>query len=164
MAQCTAKSKRTGERCKANAVTGSDKCYHHGGATPVKHGLYSKYSKAKLAGLVNELKDNPALTDIKEHVALMFALLLKKLETMQDEISDDDIHNLSNLAEKTTKAIERWYKVNYGVKYILQVEQVQVLVNQVVHIIREEVGDESIVKRIAARLLDISVPGYGGSN
>src|ERR1700728_4485283 len=30
MAQCTGKSKRTGERCGAQAITGSTKCYHHG--------------------------------------------------------------------------------------------------------------------------------------
>lgn len=30
MAQCAAKTKRTGERCKGQAVTGSDKCRMHG--------------------------------------------------------------------------------------------------------------------------------------
>lgn len=156
--QCTAKSKRTGERCKAQAVTGSDKCYHHGGATPVKHGLYSKYTKNRLATLIAELKDNPALTDIKEHVAFMFALLLNKLENMQDRFTDEDIQHLSTLSERITKAIERWHKITFGEKYILQVEQVQILVNQVVHIIRQEIKDESVIERIANRLQNLRLP------
>jgi len=42
MAQCTAKSKRSGEQCRKRAVNGSTKCHMHGGKTPSKHGGYSK--------------------------------------------------------------------------------------------------------------------------
>lgn len=69
--QCTARSKRTGERCKAQAMKGKDKCRMHGGSTPVKHGLYSKYTKGILADRIEELKNDPALTDLREHIALM---------------------------------------------------------------------------------------------
>lgn len=49
--QCTAKSKRSGERCRGAAVKGSDKCRMHGGKNPgapigngnaKTHGLWAK--------------------------------------------------------------------------------------------------------------------------
>ena len=43
--QCTAKSKRSRKQCKRGSTPGKDKCYIHGGKTPIKHGLYSKYPK-----------------------------------------------------------------------------------------------------------------------
>lgn len=36
--QCEAQSKRTGERCKAHAINGTGKCYHHGGKLAVRDG------------------------------------------------------------------------------------------------------------------------------
>lgn len=49
--RCTAKSKRSGERCQMQAMTGRNKCHIHGGKTPEKHlnhhqtpgSMYSKY-------------------------------------------------------------------------------------------------------------------------
>ena len=32
--QCSAKSKRTGKRCRANSMSGKRVCYHHGGMSP----------------------------------------------------------------------------------------------------------------------------------
>jgi len=32
--KCRAKSKRTGQRCRANAIRGRELCYHHGGRSP----------------------------------------------------------------------------------------------------------------------------------
>ncbi|TDA64505.1 MAG: hypothetical protein D9V47_13800 [Clostridia bacterium] len=153
--QCTAKSKHTGQQCRAYAVNGTDKCRVHGGMTPIKHGLYSKYTKAKLGALIAELRDNPALTDIKEHVAFMFALLIKKLEAMQERFTDEDISHLTTLSEKITKAIERWHKVAFGEKYILQIEEIQTLINQIVVIIRQEVHDPATVERLAKRLQEV---------
>lgn len=56
MAQCKAKSKRSGERCRRYAMNGREVCYMHGGKTPVglalpqtKTGLYSRYLPAKLS-------------------------------------------------------------------------------------------------------------------
>ena len=46
---CKAKSKRTGQRCRARAVRGMQVCYHHGGKSRrglshpnFKHGYYSR--------------------------------------------------------------------------------------------------------------------------
>jgi len=155
--QCTAKSKRTGERCKAQAVRGKDKCRMHGGSTPVKHGLYSKYTKGILADRIEELKNDPALTDLREHIALMTALLTDRLEA-NPQLTEETAQGLITIAEKLTRAIERWHKVTYGEKFILQVEQVQTLIEQITVIIRQEVQDAEIVERIARRLQGVKLP------
>ncbi len=150
--QCTAKSKRTGERCKAQAVTGKDKCYHHGGATPVKHGLYSKYSRHRLADVIQQLATDPELLDLRQQIGLKQALILDKLEQLQDRLRGEDAEMLAGLSEKVSRDIERLNKIEHGEKYILQVEEVQSLINQVVVIIRQEVQDAATVKRLAERL------------
>jgi len=79
MSQCTAKSKRSGERCKKDAVIGMGVCHIHGGKSLVgtdnpafKHGRYSRYLpdalvdryQAALADQdLNSLDDEIALTD-----------------------------------------------------------------------------------------------------
>ena len=75
MTQCKAKSKRTGKRCKARAVTGKDVCYHHGGATPVKHGLYSKYPDAVAAQHLETARNSDRLDILKSTIALLAAIL-----------------------------------------------------------------------------------------
>lgn len=54
-AQCTARSKRTGEPCNNPAIRGKDKCRMHGGKTPVKHGLTSKYPSENIMVLATNL-------------------------------------------------------------------------------------------------------------
>lgn len=157
MSQCTAKSKRTGEQCKAQAVTGKDKCYHHGGATPMarKHGLYSKYSKHKLADVVQQLATDPELLDLRQQIAFKQALILDKLEHLQDQLDPEDAEVLAGLSEKVSKDIERLQKIEHGEKYVLQVAEVQAVVNQITVIIRQEVQDTATVERLAKRLQEV---------
>lgn len=77
MTQCTAKSKRTGERCKARAVTGRSVCYHHGGATPTGMGLpqfrtgrYSRYLPTGVLEHYKEALQDDELLATRESVAL----------------------------------------------------------------------------------------------
>lgn len=81
MTQCTAMSKRTGERCKAQAVTGREKCRHHGGKTPagpasphwvdgrrsriLPKGLMDDYHAARQAGETLALVTELALIDAR---------------------------------------------------------------------------------------------------
>jgi hypothetical protein len=78
MTQCTAKSKRSGQRCRDQAMKGKDKCYHHGGATPrgaasanFKHGRYSKSLPAALAGKYEEFLAHPDLRGLGHELALL---------------------------------------------------------------------------------------------
>jgi hypothetical protein len=68
--RCTAKSKRTGQRCKAPAVRGCSVCRFHGarGGAPKgidngawKHGLYSNAAKVERILVKLLLKDTSSL-------------------------------------------------------------------------------------------------------
>lgn len=76
--QCTATSKRTGNRCKANAVNGRDVCYHHGGKSlqgsavaTFQTGRYSRYLPERLAERYEEAASDPELLSLREDVALL---------------------------------------------------------------------------------------------
>ena len=80
--QCTATSKRTGERCKANAMKGKDVCRHHGGKSKVgaevatyRDGRYSRYLPERLAARYEEASRDTELLSLREDVALLDARL-----------------------------------------------------------------------------------------
>src|SRR5262245_50957479 len=89
--KCTAKSKRTGKRCRANAVTGREVCYHHGGRSPqgialpqTKSGRYSKHLPSRLLATYEEAKRDPEILALRDEVALIdarLAELLKRIDT-----------------------------------------------------------------------------------
>lgn len=78
MTQCTATSKRTHERCKAQAVTGRTLCRHHGGKSLVgpalpqwKDGGRSKYLPKRLLDDYQASLDNPNKLVLDEDIALI---------------------------------------------------------------------------------------------
>lgn len=82
MAQCKAKSKRTGQRCKRGATPGMEVCYIHGGkslrgiASPsFKHGRYSKAMPSRLLEKFNESQSDPRLLELAEDISLIDARL-----------------------------------------------------------------------------------------
>lgn len=73
--RCTAKSKRTRERCGQWAVEGRDKCPWHGGKTPIKHGLRSKYGPpAQLLARIAEAELNPKVLDLRHIGAHLYVV------------------------------------------------------------------------------------------
>lgn len=84
--KCNATSKRTGDRCGANAMSGSDKCYHHGGkslsgiASPAyKTGRYSKVLPARMASRYAESKNDAQLLELRDEVGLIDARIVDLL-------------------------------------------------------------------------------------
>lgn len=82
MAQCTAKSKRTGERCRRAATPGRTVCYYHGGRTlagvasgTFKHGRYSKVLPGRLLERYQEALTDHRLLELAEEIALIDARL-----------------------------------------------------------------------------------------
>jgi len=87
MTQCKATSKRTGERCKGNAVTGRELCRHHGGKSLVgpahpgyKHGRYSKHLPGRLIERYAQAVSDPDLLVLRDDIALVDARLGDLLE------------------------------------------------------------------------------------
>jgi monoamine oxidase len=79
---CTATSKRTGQPCGANAMTGAHLCYHHGGKTPTgiaaptyKHGRYSRVLPARLLDRYHAAEADPTRLQLDAEIALLDARL-----------------------------------------------------------------------------------------
>ena len=77
MAQCTAKAKSTGSRCKNAPVPGRTTCRFHGGLTPRgpasphwKHGRYSKVMPTGLLALNQELLADRELLDLTDEIGV----------------------------------------------------------------------------------------------
>ena len=95
MAQCTAKSKQSGERCKNNCSPGREKCRLHGGCTPsgfdlpqTKHGLYSKSMPKRLLTDFIKSYNDPKSVELRESIATVearMADLLKELKSVEIE-------------------------------------------------------------------------------
>src|SRR5215208_3066335 len=75
--QCTARSRRTGQRCEAWRVKGSAVCYHHGGVTPrgveagaFRHGRYSKSLPDQLTSTYREVLADQQRHDLRDELAL----------------------------------------------------------------------------------------------
>lgn len=154
MSQCTGMSKRTGQRCKAQALTGKDVCYHHQGRPP-KHGLYSKYKSHAVGERITQLLEDPDLLDLKRPVALIEALIEKFLEDAAEagiKIGIPERQALLNLAKEEARAIERYFRVTEGTKHTVRVEIIHLFLGEIAKIVNEEVTDARTRARIAERM------------
>lgn len=114
MAQCKAKSKRTGERCRRAAVAGKEVCYIHGGATPSgpdsphwKHGRYARgYADIVPKRLVERyeaaLNDRQALSMRAE-----LALIDARLADMLARVDSGESGSLWKSLRETWRTLER---------------------------------------------------------
>jgi len=115
MAKCKAKSKISGKQCKSWAMRGKDVCRIHGGKTPIKHGLYSKYAKNEkgIISRMEELKEDKRIYDISYNIAQMHAMLEQVLvkANESESLSEKDLQGLSILNVEISKMIERKEKI-----------------------------------------------------
>jgi hypothetical protein len=77
---CGAHSRSTGNPCQNIAGKGTNhlgqgRCRHHGGATPIQHGLYSKIRRDRLGKRIAEIAERSDLLQLDEELAMMKALL-----------------------------------------------------------------------------------------
>jgi hypothetical protein len=93
--QCTATSKRSGERCKAWAVGGSTVCRMHGGKSPrgvasphFTHGRFSKSIPARLAGSYEEVLADPRRLELDNELAVIVARNEEMLAGLYSGASD----------------------------------------------------------------------------
>jgi hypothetical protein len=76
---CGALSRSTGKPCLNVAGKGTDhvgegRCRLHGGASPIKHGLYSKVRRTRLGQRMAEIENDPDLMNLVRELALLKAL------------------------------------------------------------------------------------------
>ncbi len=121
MAQCTAKSKRTGERCRSNAVEGYTVCRMHGagsphagrpGGAPIVTGRYS-IKRQELARKAQQFASDTTPGDLTGELVLMRALLQDYLDRFDDgtRLPFDDIERIFGMVEAIGRLVERIAKV-----------------------------------------------------
>ncbi len=90
--RCKAKSKRSGERCKKDAVPGTEVCHIHGGKSPkgidhprFKNGSKSRYvPRGNLVERYNEAFDAGVYTEQREEIALTTGMINEVLSKREE--------------------------------------------------------------------------------
>ena len=85
---CGALSKSTQKPCQNIAGKGTDhvgegRCRFHGGATPIKHGLYSKVRRTRLGQRMTEIENDPDLLNLETELALLKVLAEQNAQNYQ---------------------------------------------------------------------------------
>ena len=85
---CGAISRSTNQPCrntagKATNHVGQGRCKYHGGATPIKHGAYSKVVRHQLRHVMEEIDQQGDVLDLHSEVVLLKALLADNLKHYQ---------------------------------------------------------------------------------
>src|SRR5215216_7597664 len=90
--QCKAKSKRSGEQCKKDAVRGREVCHIHGGKSLVginsptfKHGRFSKSVPARLSESYHEMLADPNKLALDNELAVLVARNEELLAALDSE-------------------------------------------------------------------------------
>ena len=106
MAQCTAKSKRSGEQCKKDAMKEKNVCYFHGGkslsgvAHPnYKTGRYAKGLKGRKAKIIDRLLSDEDLLSLDDNIALLDLRIVTLVDSLMEE---------GNPAELWKAAVKSW--------------------------------------------------------
>lgn len=126
---CGAKTKGTGEPCGRPAGWGTDhagsgKCKLHGGASPIKHGLYSKHASRRLSGRLAEMREaGGELSDLAEDIALARAIISTQLERT-DALNSDQADTIMELIERLSRIIARHDKIQHGERYTVTFDEV----------------------------------------
>lgn len=158
MSLCTAKSKRTGLQCQHAAMHGKDKCYHHGGAAVIKHGLYSKYRKTVNADRIEANLQDENLLNLRNQIALIVTLIqnyLEKFEEMPKELRV--MESLASMAEKVSSMAERLHRIENGDTLNINIKEFKVIVIQIQTIISKHIPDPEVRNRIAEDLKAIGL-------
>jgi hypothetical protein len=149
--RCGAKN-RAGAPCKRWPAKGRSRCRLHGGATPIKHGLYSKDTPKTLGERIREMLDRQAA--IAQALQQSAIARFEEIERAIDEgayhkalDAPDVLDVLRKLTETSAKIIARRQGVTDGKTVPLEV--VSLLIDRVIHAVNRYVVDAAVRRSIA---------------
>ena len=116
--QCTAKSKRSQEQCRAHAIPhGNGKCHYHGGSSPrgiassrFKTGRYSKYIPNRMAASYSAASGDKKILEMHEDVALIES----RLTDLLSRVDTGEAGRLWRLASTLFSQLQRAYASGDG--------------------------------------------------
>lgn len=161
MAQCTAKSKRSRQRCKRHAKPGRTVCKIHGGDTPVglaapnfKTGRYSKYLPTGLAERYIVARTDPELLSLRDEIGLVDTRISEVLTQPSDPgISLGTVWGiLEPLIEQRRKLVESEHKRLDTLHSVITAEQLMLLLATITDVIKTHVHDRQALSAISLEL------------
>lgn len=167
MAQCTAKSKRSGERCKSSAVAGKRVCYYHGGAPgsggKIKHGRYSLALAAHPDVLerYERHRDDPSLMETRNEIALLRAKLDHYLTSFGDSVHPEALAAIRDYAESVGRSVERRHKMLHGEQVTVTMHHFEALTSRLVSLVLEIYGDDDKYARFLAECRGLAGAAVG---
>ena len=164
MAQCLARSKRTGEQCRRYAVKAKTACYMHSGKSPgrpIVHGRYSHALKSHPEFLerYEYHKSDPALMETMNEIALQRALLDRYLTRHGALMDKDFVEQVRAFGETITKLVERRHKINSGQQITITVRHLEAFAARVLETVRTVYGDDERYSNLLAKLKGLIAQG-----
>lgn len=140
--------------CKASAGRGTDhvgegRCKHHGGANPVRHGLYSATKRDQLGDLIERAADRDEPLDLLEELAVVRALLADYLAS-RDEPDPGDVTKIASEISKIVKRIE-----DIRAQDAISLPDLERLMFEMGRVLQAEVEDDETVQTIRERWREI---------
>lgn len=88
--RCEAHSKTAGRRCKQPATDSRGKCHYHGGATPLKNGIYSDVVRDEDRAVLDALEDLSTASKLEDTLNLQVMKLRRAVELTGDPEDEMD--------------------------------------------------------------------------
>lgn len=85
---------RNGERCKQPAKNETGKCHYHGGATPLKNGIYSNVVREEDQQILDALEDLSTAKKLDETLNLQVMKLRRAVELTDNPDREDDFWSM----------------------------------------------------------------------
>lgn len=134
--QCTAKSKRSGERCRNLAVTGYEVCRMHGGKTPrgfalpqTKTARWSKDIPSRMAARFIEAQNDPDLLSVRADIYLLDTLLADDMTRLETGESAETWEMMRKAVDKleTGIAAQDYGRIHEGLQVMRDVVDKRIL-------------------------------------
>ncbi len=181
---CGAKT-RAGGRCQQRPITGKKRCRMHGGTNPgakLKHGRYSKVFKSKVLQRVEEMHNDPVDLSLRDEIH-RYQILQEEIQLLFEEgrialqakaeAGGDDVEELIQMllakieghyfdqirkaTDSLVSAKERMVKLQLATQYLIGMDDLQVLMNQMVDILKTEVPKDR-QEAVTQRILSLPAP------
>jgi len=170
--QCTATSKRSGERCRKPAMRGRTVCLAHGGRTPrgeasphFKTGRYSRSLPGHLAATYEQALADPRLLSLRDDIALTDVMINEQLSQLSEDgptPSDRAIwHEVCRLIGQRRRLVESEVRHMVLAREMLTAEEAMAMARALCDIVLRHTPDPTartaIIEEISA-LIDTNTP------
>lgn len=170
--RCTAKSKRSGGRCKNPPVRGRTVCRMHGGASPVgaaspqyKGAGRFKYLPVAMAERYRAAKADPELLALRKDLALLevrlSTLLERVTETGPADVDAATWAEIRELVQERLRIVEAEYRRLAATHQLVPLARALMVMQEIATVIARHVTDKATLSAINAefaRLVSIEGP------